>query len=140
MCQHIVTLAHSNDYRQIGRCEHGTIHLNWDWATIYLDDEIFGDLIEALDKAVLLHEPSRVQHKHCHVFFKKKGYFQVWIRNMSINLSSADFMIFAELARTAYSELPLVNNMHPVDNSLRDVNLAQERTARASTNNRFSLN
>src|SRR5690606_1532696 len=115
------------------RCEHGTIHLTWDLMTIYLDDETFTALGQALDKGAALIKPGKVAHQHCYVFHREEGYYQVWVRNVALNLSPADFLIFAELAQVALAELagpPAAAKATP----------ALRRTVKASPTHRFSWN
>ena len=61
MCNKLTSLASSNDYRQIYRCEHGTIHLNWDLITIYLDEATLAQITHALDKSHYLTKPGHIQ-------------------------------------------------------------------------------
>jgi len=140
MCQHFTTLAMSNNYRQIMRCEHGTIHLSWDLITIYLDDKTFAVLTETLDKAAALFKPGKVQHNCCHIFHREPGYFQIWVRNVALNLSPADFKIFGDLVRAAGVELSIITSRSEVEKRFERLPKRFHRMVKASAINRFSLN
>lgn len=139
MCQYLITLAASNDYRQITRCEHGTIHFNWDWVTIYVDEETFAALVQLLRQG---EQMSPAEHKHskdCRLFYREWGYYQVWIRNVAINLSRIDFTIFANMAGVAWAELRQ-DSGEPAGGGLPHHAGQLQRTVEAAVLNRFSIN
>ena len=140
MCQHLTPLARSNDFRHIARCEHGTIHLTWDLMTVYLDDDTFTGLVQVLEKGASLTKPGKVHHESCHVFHRELGYYQVWVRNIALNLSPADFLIFTDLAQVALAELPTVKRQLSTPAAVNDPNPLLQGTVKASNNPRFSLN
>ncbi len=138
MCNKLTPLASSNDYRQIFRCEHGTIHLNWDLVTMYLDEPTLGQLLRVLEMGQSLTDPGHVQDGVCFVFYHKKDYFQIWIRNAAINVSPAEFKILTDLVQTASQNLQ--NSPRSAPKKLDDEINHFYRLGKAAPSQHFSLN
>lgn len=99
MCTQFTTLAESNNFRYILQCEHGTIHLSWDLVTLYLNLSEFEHLVGLLERGTRLAEPSKISESSCILSYKKEGYYQLWVRNIAINLTPIDFLILVDLVR-----------------------------------------
>ena len=101
MCTQITTLARSNDFRYILQCEHKTIHLSWDLVTLYLNLSEFERLVGLLEQGTRLVKPTKLTESRCMVIYREQGFYQVWVRNVGVNLTPVDFRIFLDMARSA---------------------------------------
>lgn len=140
MCTQFTTLAESNDFRHILQCEHGTIHLSWDLVTLYLNLSEFEHLANLLERGTCLAESSKITESPCILSYKKEGYYQVWVRNIALNLTPADFLLLVDLVRVA---LPATCD-HPARGLTTPLIGEQprifQRTVAASAQVMFSLN
>ena len=101
MCTQFTTLAESSDFRHILQCEHGTIHLTWDLVTLYLNSSEFDSLANLLEQGTRMSEPAKLTESPCILVYKERGYYQLWIRNLAINLTPVDFLILVDLVWVA---------------------------------------
>ncbi|MCQ3978189.1 MAG: hypothetical protein DPW09_32590 [Anaerolineae bacterium] len=140
MCTQFTTLAESNDFRRILQCEHGTIHLAWDLVTLYLNLSEFERLAGLLERGTRLAEPSKITESSCILSYKKEGHYQLWVRNIAINLTPIDFLILVDMVRVAWqaaSNQQVVGPTRPPD---REQPRIFRRTVAASANLWFSVN
>jgi hypothetical protein len=140
MCTQFTTLVESNDFRRILQCEHGTIHLAWDLVTLYLNLNEFERLAGLLERGTRLTEPSKITESSCILSYKKEGYYQLWVRNIAINLTPIDFLILVDMVRVvlrAASDHQAIGLTTPSDGEQPKI---FRRTVTASANATFSLN
>jgi len=140
MCTDFTTLAESNDYRHILQCEHGTIHLTWDLVTMYLNFIEFEQLIGLLDRGVQLTGPSKIGEPNCVLVYKEQGFYQLWLRNVGINLTPVDFLILVDMARAAFKEVHEKQTPELMTRSTGEMSQIFHRTVEASATISFSLN
>lgn len=140
MCTQFTTLAESNSFRHILQCEHGTIHLSWDLVTLYLNFSEFEHLADLLERGVHLIETSKITQPPCILSYNEQGYYQVWIRNIVINLMPIDFLILVDLVRVALlaagNQPGLGRTAPPREAQPQDL----RRIVTASAHLRFSVN
>ncbi len=112
MCTQFTSLAESNDFRHILQCEHGTIHLTWDLVTLYLNWPEFEHMVSLLEQGTRMAEPSKLIEAPCMLVYKKEGVYQLWIRNVAVNLTPLEFLILVDLVRVAFqtAQSPLESN------------------------------
>jgi hypothetical protein len=83
MCDQLMTLSWSSNRRYIQQCEHGTIHWIWDFVTMHLEPKVFEQVAQILEQGVEMTDPGRIRGQHCNLFYRDKGYYQLWLRNMA---------------------------------------------------------
>lgn len=105
MCTILTQLAYHNPFRCVYHCEHNTIHLTWDNATTYMDLETLAYVVELIEQGDVLERPGDVQYGLCRLFFTRNNNFQIWIRNVGLRLSRADFEVFASLIQEAFEKI-----------------------------------
>lgn len=136
MCTQFTTLAESSDFRHILQCEHGTIHLTWDLVTLYLNFDEFDRLAALLEQGTRMNEPSRLTEAPCMLVYKEQGYYQLWIRNLAVNLTPIDFLILVDLVRGALRATQEPKTPDLVDELSQVLDGTVEASARLS----FSIN
>jgi len=136
MCTILTQLAYSSDFRCIYHCEHNTIHLTWDNATTYLDLETLAYVVEITEEGQTFQIPKDIQYGLCRLFYTGKGDFQIWIRNVGLKLSRADFEIFADLVRVAFKKVVSPTAQSETTQSSD----AYQHTVKASIHRPFSNN
>jgi hypothetical protein len=102
MCNQLTFLAKSNDWRYIAQCEHGIIHLGWDFKTLYLQHRDFLQVARFLEKANLGYE-GEVNDGYLRQ--NKDGYLELWLRGMGLILSAVDFLMIADIVREGVQRL-----------------------------------
>lgn len=140
MCTQFTTLVESNDFRHILQCEHGTIHLNWDLVTLYLNLSEFEHLAGLLERGIRLAEPSKITESPCMLVYKEHGYYQLWVRNIAINLTPIDFLILVDVVRAALWTVHENQTTEEVAPPTGELSQVFQRTVVASANGLFSLN
>jgi len=107
MCNDIQFLAHLDNIRWIGICEHGTIHLYWDHVVLFLSPNELYKLGWSLDRntvlqdAVMRQRPWWVEESSQH-----QGVFTLWIANRyAIVFHTADFTLFGSMVCRALENL-----------------------------------
>jgi hypothetical protein len=106
MCQKLTPLAQINDYRHIRRCEHGTVHLTWDWVTVHINSTQFAELVDIFKESRKIPESPLLRNGHCRLFHNvEQGYYQFWLGNVAINLSPVDYLIFSDMTHVAGKKL-----------------------------------
>lgn len=101
MCSQFTKLAESNDYRYVLQCEHGTIHLTWDLVTVYFNHIEFERLVFLLEQGTRLVKPAKISKPYMLLIYKEHGFYQLWWRNIAVNLTPVDFLIFLNMSRVA---------------------------------------
>lgn len=140
MCIQFTTLAESNSFRHILQCEHGTIHLSWDMVTLYINSSEFEHLADLLERGVHLTETSKITESPCILSYKKEGYYQLWVRNIALNLDPIDFLLLVDLVRVALlaaGNQPIMGQSVPSNEEQTQI---FQRIVTASANLRFSMN
>lgn len=104
MCDQLIPLAHSSDYRHVYVCEHGMIHLAWDHSTVYLPAAKFEQLVMFVSRGI------NSSHTHLsegcyHLMLTAGGYYQLWISSAGLLLSAVDSLIFVDLLQVALRQL-----------------------------------
>jgi hypothetical protein len=121
------------------QCEHETIHLTWDLVTIYLNPTEFEQVAELLEHGSRLATPATLRQPHNQLILREKGYYQLWLRNVALNLSPTNFLILVDLVRVALKNL---DRDRPValPGRVEELPKPLHHTVEASPNNSFSLN
>ena len=105
MCQQATTLAVHGNSRQIWRCEHGTIHLNWEQATLRLHPNDFRRAVRLLEEGVTELGFNKVSEGNCMVVPQENGFYQFWYGNVMLILDSLAFFQLVDLVRAAECQL-----------------------------------
>lgn len=105
MCQQLTTLAANSDTRQIWRCEHGTIHLNWDWVTVRLRPNDFRRTVRLLEEGVTELSFNKICNGNYKVVQQENGYYQLWFGEVMLLLDVTDYLRLVDLARVAEQQL-----------------------------------
>ena len=98
MCDQISLLAAHDDYRFVGICEHGTLHVSWEHIIIYMTPEDFLSLDYCLDHAVTKGNFFLQDELNTAVM--------LWILNTAVLLKEEDFLILTDIVDQAASKLP----------------------------------
>jgi hypothetical protein len=136
MCTQITTLAESNDFRHILKCEHGTVHLSWDLATLYFNLSEFEQIGCLLEQGLRLVEPAKLVESPWMLVYKKEGYYQLWLRNVAINLTPVDFLILVDMVRVALGAVGLAKGSKEAGEWPQGLQATVQASARMS----FSIN
>lgn len=104
MCDDYTLLTEYDKSRFLGICEHETIHLAWDHATIYFSPEEFMSLGACLDKAIT-DGNGNFSIEQVNFMDDLKPVCQLWVFNLSLALSTRDFLILTDLVGQAAKSL-----------------------------------
>jgi hypothetical protein len=104
MCQRLTVLAHDGAHHRIAQCEHGTIHLFWVRASLFLHP---ADLVPLL--ALLQHwQPDRAVTSHdFSILPTSNRQFQLWCSCAGLLLSEAELYQLRTLVSRAVERLGL---------------------------------
>ena len=105
MCQQATILATSDDSRQIWRCEHGTVHLNWEQVTVRLRSNDFRRMVRLLEEGVTELNFNKICDGNLVLVPQENGYHQLWCGNMMLLLDSLAFLQLVQLVRAAAEQL-----------------------------------
>jgi hypothetical protein len=105
MCQQATTLAANGDARQIWRCEHGTIHLNWEQVTVRLRPNDFRRMVRLLEEGVTELNFNKLCDGSLILVPQENGYHQFWCGNIMLLLDALAFLQLVQLARAAAQQL-----------------------------------
>jgi hypothetical protein len=84
MCRKITKVAEQNDYQWIGICSHGSGHIYWRTVHVCIQATKLDDLMnQALAKRLPVE--------------KHTGYYLLWLNNVAIRLTAADYKEIQEL-------------------------------------------
>lgn len=103
MCQYLTFLAINTDYRYIARCEHGCVHLGWDFVTFHLEPDgliKFSQLLEAESlspKYFDLDATYKQPYDAC--------CFKLNVGNVCLNLPATDVFILLNLVKKAMQKM-----------------------------------
>lgn len=136
MCEQLTILAKSSDYRYIGLCEHGTIHLFWHHSTLYLSVEEFERFVQFVSRGINAGRARRCEGRY-HLALTANRYYQLWIGNAGLLLSAVDWLIFVDLGQVALRQL---QRQPTAGLPLRPDHRPLEPTVMASLNSLFSTN
>jgi hypothetical protein len=141
MCTQFTTLAESNDFRHILQCEHGAIHLSWDLVTLYLNLGEFERLADLLEQGTRLAAPATLAEQPCLLIYKEEHtYYQLWIRNVAVNLTPVDFLILVDMVQVAFRTVTRRQVLGAAGAPDEPPAEVYRRTTAASANASFSLN
>jgi hypothetical protein len=121
MCTHFTKLAESNNYRHILQCEHGTIHLTWDLVTVYFNLIEFERLVLLLEQGSRLVEPAKIKESYVVLIYKEQGFYQLWWRNIAINLTPVDFLMLLNMSRVALQAVSRKQVAIPMADSANEI-------------------
>lgn len=137
MCNHFTLLAQQSEQRFIARCEHGTLHLNWDQVTVRLHPV---DLLRAgylLDQAQVHPEQDLFRAGTLGLVRDDQGNVQFWMANSCLYLPPVDFAQFGEMVRVVIApSTPDPDICSPAHGQA----LCRYRKHRVTTQMNFSLN
>lgn len=122
--------------RYVTRCPHGTVHLQWDRATVHFKaDELF-EVANFLNTAVeQLNGEAGCCGNWYHCLVRDEyGYFQMWLLGVGFHLSSDDFALMLELLATAVEVLIAEPEPVPHKQALRPMKLHWQPTLLTSLN------
>ncbi len=103
MCHELTILARQDTARTIARCRHGTIHLNWDRATLRLQPAELVRIAQFLNAAIewVGDEPACCgNHDHCLVY-DEHGYFHLWLLGLGLYLNALSFSLLLDMLAKA---------------------------------------
>lgn len=138
MCDQLIPLAQSSDYRHVFICEHGMIHLAWDHSTVYLPTAKFEELVKFVSRGINSSH-ARLSEGRYHLALTAKGYYQLWMSSAGILLSAVDSLIFVDLLQVALRQLQSQITPQPPGPGGKP-GRKYEATTLASPNNAFSVN
>lgn len=107
MCNIIRTLAQHDEYRNITRCEHGTVTLHWYRASLHMPAEDFIEVTSFLAEAVYNDLPKARSPKAFY-WMDRQARYHVWLLGMGLYLAAADFMMLVDMLQQAVAQ---VNDM-----------------------------
>jgi len=105
-CDHLTIVVQENKYRFVSYCEHGTIHLHWDFVTFHLYSPNFKSLVDLLKRirtAPMI--PPISEEKQYKVIRQENNYCQLWLDEASLLLNPTDILHFADLVINAWHSL-----------------------------------
>lgn len=98
MCQDILVLAQHSEHRSIQRCEHATVHLVWDNATLHLWPQDFLRLaswVESIQNTGTIAATGMAFH------LDGSGNADLWVGSVGLRLAAADLLVLRQLAAEA---------------------------------------
>ncbi|MEM7335263.1 MAG: hypothetical protein AAF490_24510 [Chloroflexota bacterium] len=107
MCNHMQYLAKVDEYRWVGVCEHGTVHLTWDNMVIFLGVSELRELGFELDVAIVEDNDFSKQIKILDEerFIQSEGFFDIWIGGYAVRLKPVDYLIFGSMISKALDSI-----------------------------------
>ncbi|PIE79609.1 MAG: hypothetical protein CSA11_11495 [Chloroflexi bacterium] len=129
MCNIVRTLAQHDEYRNITRCEHGTVHLHWYRASLHMPAEDFYEVTSFLENAIHEDLPKACSPKAFY-WMDRQAHYYVWLMGMGLYLSAADFLMLVDMMQQAVSnvknnglqQLKLESQPHAFKNVLVQLN------------------
>lgn len=111
MCRQLTILARDSDAHVIAQCEHGTIHLFWVRANIFLHPD---DLLPLLS-LIQCWQPGRetAWSEEFAIIRQANGQIQLWCGEAGLRLSEADLYALAHLLWQAAGRLNLASGDSP---------------------------
>lgn len=106
MCMVLTVLAHANECRTIAQCEHGTLHVTWDIATVRLRPNDFLALTRFLERHAANDEAS-ANEGWCVVERDARYTRRMWIGQVGLMVSADDFAILVALLGQAAEMLTM---------------------------------
>jgi hypothetical protein len=97
MCQQMTMLAELEEHRFIARCEHGTIHLNWDVITLHLTKEYFLELAQELQEPLPQQGILMIKRSWFHLTGKAGRGYALRIGQAELHLSTQDVLFLIHM-------------------------------------------
>ncbi|MCK6629238.1 MAG: hypothetical protein L6R45_29185 [Anaerolineae bacterium] len=138
MCDQLIPLAQSSDYRHVYVCEHGMIHLAWDHSTVYLPAAKLEELVRFVNRGINSTH-ARLSEGRYHLALTANGYYQLWMGSAGLLLSAVDSLIFVDLLQVALRQWQSQLTPRPPE-SANKPGRRYEPSTLASLNNTFSTN
>ncbi len=105
-CEHLTVVVRADTYRLVSYCEHGTIQINWDLATLRLRPANFERLTDLLKQVKAAPDPARVGRKQYFGLIRQEnGGCQLWAGDVALFFGPTDFLLFADLLLNARQRL-----------------------------------
>ena len=116
MCEYFIDLAVSSEYRFVVQCEHVTIHLHWDFMTVYQNADEFEQLVSLLKQCMKIpSEFDQIEQGHCRLVYQEGGQFQIWVGNVALSLSTIELVIITSLTNLAHRKLEHLREEYFID-------------------------
>lgn len=105
MCQNFTMITSNGPRRFVRRCEHTTIHINWDNFAVSMASKDFERLTGLLEKAAVEVNPIKIKEGRCYLVQQENGLVQLWIGDTGLLFTLSNFLSFVELIRHAARRL-----------------------------------
>lgn len=105
MCQHVHILVDYSLYRRVAQCEHGTIHLSWDIATIHFGPDDLLTLEMLIERWAESGERMFSLTGWGQIACDAHGAARIWIGQAGIAVTADDLKLFCALVRDAVAVL-----------------------------------
>ncbi len=105
-CDNLTILTKIEAFRFVGYCQHDTFHIAWDYLMLHLQASDFKRLVKCLEQGLTTVQLGEIEDKgFCRIVQQENGYYQVWLGDILIFLTTAEFLKFANLLRRASQKM-----------------------------------
>lgn len=115
-CEQLTIVIRESRYRFVSYCEHGTIHIHWDFVTFHCYFQDFEHLVQLLKRIRTAPAIPSITHEGLYkVIRQENNYCQLWLDEVALLLDPADMLRFAAL---------IINARHLLDDQLSQLSMA----------------
>ncbi|HMQ53944.1 MAG TPA: hypothetical protein PKE64_21960 [Anaerolineae bacterium] len=123
-CEHTTVIMRADAHRLVSTCKHGSIHINWDWATLHMNFGDFDRLARLLKEAGSEPDPPRMKDEgRCGLIRQQNDCYQLWLVNVALFLDPTDFLLFSDLVINARRRLGQQQPQPAATTLLRDLGI-----------------
>jgi hypothetical protein len=105
MCYHLTVLSHAGAHRRVAQCEHGSIHLTWDIATIHLQADYFLTLVALFERWIASNDTHMSLDGWGQVTRDANGSARLWVGQAGLALMAGDVAVLRSLIGKAAADI-----------------------------------